>query len=64
MSNRLIAWMMVFALGSFVLGATGCGEEQQPEQPEKTMEEKLGSDNADEQMEGLSEADQKFGGAP
>ena len=58
MIKRQNLLMMIFVLSSVWILGCGCSNNGPPE---KTTNEKLNSDNPDEQMEGLDEADEKFG---
>lgn len=62
--KRLIDIIVLLIVLSLPLVALpGCSKgDNKP--PEKSTEEKLDSENADERMEGVNEADKKYGGGP
>lgn len=60
MRVRLTMLMMIVLLGSAQFSVSGC--EKKSEDKEKTVMEKLNSDNPDEQKQGLDEANEVYGG--
>ena len=52
----------ILFLAVLSLGVTACSEHAAPKKPEKTIIEKLKSDDPSEQQEGLDEASKKYGG--
>ena len=55
---KRLAWLQVAMMLGCVLETTGCSENKPPE---KSVIEKLNSDNPSERTEGLEEADEQYG---